>query len=323
MGAGPLDPDSTIDIDVREKLISAGLAIPLEMKSCDVLDVLEPEGLTAKSRQVCVVDYEVFGTDTINFKTELDDIKDEVDIRPQTNGGDYHIAENSTHDVDNVKPDVASVLDDTQVFISTDQTGPVKEIESGNKFTWLSQDVSKSSFQAVGAYVDWDASIYMVDVNSTKVLQVVNKILNHKYLGSEPSNDDDTWVEGEACIVRYCEDHKWYRGVVAKLPADGKVLVRFVDYGSLQLCFKWSLRKKLYCTEFPIQCIKAQLNVDPVNSRWDQEVLDFIHEMVVDHDLRISVIDIDCKPIVVEVETFGGINVANLLTSNEYAIARS
>merc|ERR1719357_391561 len=45
---GPLDPDSTIDIDVREKLISAGLAIPLDMKSCDVLDVSEPEGLTAK-----------------------------------------------------------------------------------------------------------------------------------------------------------------------------------------------------------------------------------------------------------------------------------
>ena len=171
--------------------------------------------------------------------------------------------------------------------------------------------------------MDWDASIYMVDIDSMKVLQVVNKILNHKYLGSEPSIDDDIWVEGEACVVKYCEDQKWYRGVVVKLPADGKVLVRFVDYGSLQLCYKWSLRKKLFCTEFPIQCIKAQLNVDPVSSRWNQEVLDFIHDMVVDQDLRISVIDIDCKPIVVEVETFGGINVAKLLTSNEYAIARS
>merc|ERR1711915_596785 len=145
-----MGPESTIEINIREKLISAGLAIPLEMKYSDALNVSYSEELSTESIQICPDDYKILRTDNNNFESVLDDIKDEVSIHPQLIS-DSHVADNSNLDED-LKPDVANFPNDTLVFIRTDQMGPNKEWERCDKFSWLSQNVTRSNFQAVGAF---------------------------------------------------------------------------------------------------------------------------------------------------------------------------
>ena len=109
-------------------------------------------------------------------------------------------------------------------------------------------------------------------------------------------------------------DRRWYRGVVLKVFDTGVCEVKFVDYGSQELCQPGNLRKELRCTDIPIQCFTVNMNILPVAEKWTKEVLDLLHETLVDQELDVSVTeDKETFPLSVRVFTKSGVDIAELL----------
>ena len=121
-------------------------------------------------------------------------------------------------------------------------------------------------------------------------------------------------------LAKYSVDKRWYRGVVSKVLDSGDCDVLFVDYGSCETCQPGNLRKRLLCTDIPIQCFTVKMNIMPVTKKWTKEVLDLLHERLVDQELDVSVTeDDDTFPLSVKMSTKTGLDIADLLVQQGYA----
>ena len=79
------------------------------------------------------------------------------------------------------------------------------------------------------------------------------------------------------------------QGEVLKVQDNGKYLVKFVDYGSEELCDPHKLRKGLFLTDLPVLCFTTQIdNVLPVGDKWEEPVMSFIQNTVVDQVLKVA-----------------------------------
>ena len=156
-------------------------------------------------------------------------------------------------------------------------------------FVWPTQSFPESSiFDAEATYVDWDGVIYlMTRVNRTN-LKMINGAIEEQYLNSSPDPEDLFWRVGEAAIVRWSQDHNWYRGAVLRV-LPNHCEVRLVDYGTETFVPFTSMRKKLVASEIPIQSIPFVLaNIVPIGGQWTEEQLTEFHELVVDKVLTIT-----------------------------------
>ena len=212
---GPLDPDMPTHIDVRERLISCGLAIPIKTKHSSLKCL----------RAFSICDVKQCSDSELSVSSRLDYSSDLI-----------------SHDLRKT------------ALISY----PANATTCSSSFKWPSYKLPpKSTFNAVGTHLDYDCTLYIREQEEgTKVLNIINKILNHKYMGSVATDDDMYWNPGDACIVKYCVDQSWHRGEVLEVKSNGMILVKFIDYGDSQLCFPKSLRKKLYCADIlPVYCV--------------------------------------------------------------------
>ena len=156
-------------------------------------------------------------------------------------------------------------------------------------FVWPTQSFPESSiFDAEATYVDWDGVIYlMTRVNRTN-LKMINGAIEEQYLDSSPDPKDLFWRVGEAAIVRWSQDHHWYRGAVLRV-LPNHCEVRLVDYGTETFVPFTSMRKRLVAEEIPIQSIPFMLaNIVPIGGQWTEEQLTEFHELVVDKVLTFT-----------------------------------
>ena len=104
----------------------------------------------------------------------------------------------------------------------------------------------------------------------------------------------------------------------------GECLVKFVDYGSEELCKAENMRKGLFLTDIPVQCFTVQMDIDPITMKWEEGVLNFIHKTVVEQVLQVNIIQKkDVFPLVVRLVTKAGLDIGELLVKNGYARGRN
>eukprot|EP00092_Neocalanus_flemingeri_P035004 GFUD01038088.1.p1 GENE.GFUD01038088.1~~GFUD01038088.1.p1 ORF type:complete len:142 (+),score=42.97 GFUD01038088.1:250-675(+) len=128
------------------------------------------------------------------------------------------------------------------------------------------------------------------------------------------------WSPGQACIAQFSLDAKWYRGEVLEIRDSGECLVKFVDYGSEELCNPQNLRRGLFLTDIPVQCFTVQMDIQPVMMKWEESVLDFIHKTVVEQVLKVTIIPgRKTFPMLVRLVTKAGLNIGELFVRNGYA----
>ena len=99
--------------------------------------------------------------------------------------------------------------------------------------------------------------------------------------------------------------------------------------GTVEECKVEDMRKDLFMTEIPVQCLPLQLeNILPVGDKWARSVLDFLHSTVVDQTLTVSItstpVDMDMtntKNYLGKLTTRAGLDIGCLLVRNGYARA--
>jgi len=290
--AGPLDPEQFTIKSVGDILIDEGLAF------------LPRSGAEAVIGMVNCGD---------GGGGDIDD-QDVVDVNDEGNGMESFVHTFALEVVD-------GLLD--AMFEETKQTD-VKAKGEVSGFQWTEAiPPTVSEFDCSVSHVDWDCSLYISTIpDNQDQLKIIGSVLDFKYSGSSPSPDDlIQWSVGQACIAQFCLDKKWYRGEVIKVKDSGKCLVKFVDYGSVELCSQHNLRKDLLLTNLPVQCFTVQMDkVRPVWDKWEEPVLNFLHKTVVDQVMRVTVTkDRETFPLPVRLFTRGGFDIGKMLVRNGYA----
>ena len=186
-----------------------------------------------------------------------------------------------------------------------------------------------NEFLAIPSHVDWEGNIFICPlVPNQDNLNIVCNVLNSKYQGSVHKPVDKYWTVGQACVVRWDLDGKWYRGQVLVVGYQ-EFTVEFVDYGTVEIVTVEDMRKDLFMTEMPIQCFPVQLeNIQPVGEKWERTVLDFLHSIVVDQTLSVVVTGTERDENNDRDKLMGklikaGSDIATLLVENGYARTKS
>ena len=207
----------------------------------------------------------------------------------------------------------------TDVFVDT----VIQGLKVSTSFKWIPAVMpEKVELSCAVSHVDWDCNLFISTIPANQdMLKIIKSVLDIKYSGSSHSQEILQWNPGQACIAQFSLDKKWYRGEVLKVKDMGKCLVKFVDYGSEELCDVQSLRKGLFCDEFPIQCFTVQIyNVRPIRDKWEESTLDLLHQMLVDQVLKVTVAHTsDTFPLQVRMVTMSGVDVGDMLVRNGYA----
>ena len=188
-------------------------------------------------------------------------------------------------------------------------------------FQWLPAEVPiLSEFAGFVSHVDWDGNLYILALeNNLDNLRIIGTVLDSKYSDSTPDPSDLQWSSGQACIALFSLDNKWYRGKVLEVKDTGECLVEFVDYGSVELCQPYNLRKELFMTDLPLQCYTVQMDIRPVGTKWEELVLNFLHKTVVEQVMTVSIIqDRDIFPLFVKLVNKTGLDIAELLINNGF-----
>ena len=166
----------------------------------------------------------------------------------------------------------------------------------------------------------------MSDIEENKEnKRIIELVLNSKYSGSTPKQNDLSWKPGELCICRYKFDNNWHRGEVLRIAEGGShCVVRYVDYGTVGNCEFTDMRKQLYAKEFPVQCFQVQLDIDPIGSRWEEAQLNLIHESFVDQQMRVVVLNRNNAVPLVKLSKISGSlgDIGKFLCSNGFAKRR-
>ena len=216
------------------------------------------------------------------------------------------------------------ISDPNPTPVSNDKTVETTSVQ------WLHPEPPTSQeFLAVASHVDWEGNIFICPQTPNQdTLRIVGNVLDSKFQGSFPRPVDRYWRLGQRAIVRWDLDGRWYRALVLGVNFD-ECTVQFVDYGTVEECKVEDMRKDLFMTEIPVQCLPLQLeNILPVGDKWARSVLDFLHSTVVDQTLTVSItstpVDMDMtntKNYLGKLTTRAGLDIGNLLVRNGYARA--
>ena len=100
----------------------------------------------------------------------------------------------------------------------------------------------------------------------------------------------------------------------------GECLVKFMDYGSEELCKV----KGLFLADIQVQCFTVQIGIDPITMKWEEGVLNFIHKTVVEQVMQVTIIQKkDVFPLVVRFVTKAGLDIGELFVKIGYARGRA
>ena len=115
-------------------------------------------------------------------------------------------------------------------------SGGVKDIMLAE--CWLpSQLPYQTKFSCMCWNLDWDMSLTVTTVDQEQILGLISLVLNTVYSGSKPGDRDTNWRPGEDCVAVFPPHGTWHRAkIITVNNFEGKVQVRYVDYGSISWC---------------------------------------------------------------------------------------
>ena len=90
-------------------------------------------------------------------------------------------------------------------------------------------------FEARGTFVDDSGQVYLHLHQQRATIRLVRRLLQEKFISSDPDCDRDSWRKLEECVVRW-KGGLWYRArfidYVGGDSEAGEVVVLLVDYGN-------------------------------------------------------------------------------------------
>ena len=96
--------------------------------------------------------------------------------------------------------------------------------------------------------------------------------------------------------MRWHVDDRWYRAFVMEVFTN-YCTIKLVDFGTEEMCFFDNMRKQLDFTDIPIMCFNMKLdNIRPGEDGWTEEVLTYLHQMVVDKDVIVNITETQKSP---------------------------
>ncbi|XP_011192640.2 uncharacterized protein LOC105218629 [Zeugodacus cucurbitae] len=158
---------------------------------------------------------------------------------------------------------------------------------------WLqSKPLHKSIFAAIPTYVDYEAVIYLHDANDEALLKLIRERIMKTYGEYKlPTTFVPIYTVGQACLVRYHVDKRFYRGIIQKRKKED-FIVQFIDYGNVESVQSSDL---LPFAPFPkLQRIAHKYRIEGIRAKseggvYTTDVLDIIHVTVVEKLVSIRV----------------------------------
>jgi hypothetical protein len=127
--------------------------------------------------------------------------------------------------------DVASLLVDAGVAEAVGE-----EINRRSpRFRWPPPELLAESDRLNGSiiYVDESGDLFVeLDKNNYSILEI-RRLLMDRFDGTMLRPQDEHFVVGDSCVVRYDWDDYWYRGVVVEAVGPYHCNVRLIDYGTV------------------------------------------------------------------------------------------
>lgn len=193
------------------------------------------------------------------------------------------------HDTQNI-PNVDFTLD---MAVDSKACGEPTVFTAKAPEAWLqSKPIDKSIFAAIPTYVDYEAVIYLHDANDEAILNEIREIIMKTYGEYQlPKSFVPIYTPGQACLVRYHVDKRFYRGIVQKRKKND-FIVQFIDYGNMEsvkphelLPFAPLPKLPRIAHKYRIEGIRAKSE----NGAYTTDVLDIIHVTVVEKLVSIRV----------------------------------
>lgn len=283
----PFLPSVPIWENINQNLVDLGLAHLLE-KFDKVFDMNETDSAQLEKE--------------FDFDEQYKDLLEQIDRIFNTETTDY--------------PD-----DGPELLYDAKLTDDLTPIES-----WLPcVHPTKSLFVGIVTYVDNNAVFYIHDVEQNPLLDKMESIINERFHNSKP--DTGTfWGRGTPCMARFHLDNLFHRAVVVDNIKATFIKVEFIDYGNIEECHPYDLRKDVILGGIPPICSKFCLtNIKPHGAdTWSIKNLDFMHKVTVDKTCNIrvdvnSTIQLNTNDILPCSITYNGIDLSRLLVENNVA----
>lgn len=193
------------------------------------------------------------------------------------------------------KPQSSSVTDskfsspnvETANFLTLEMPLSISNVKA-----WKPSLFPTKDFIGRPTYIDNEFNIYVFDSqNNTEILENINDLVARNFENSAAQPQDMFWHKDQPCIALYSLDSKYYRAEVLDILENNEVSVRFVDYGNVEVCSIFSLRKNLILTDIPVQTHKCRIvGVKPIGDEWKDETIDLIFKSIVEKECYINVL---------------------------------
>ena len=161
-------------------------------------------------------------------------------------------------------------------------------------FTWRrAKPLAKEKFQCKVEWLDEDCNFYVSPLEWKEERDRVQSLIVANFFRKKEEilHANRVWRKEEACIARYL-DNNWYRAEIIVPNMDSNhVGVEFVDFGTKSIVLRVHVSDDIMdaVKDIPILCFPVQLDVKPLTSTWETEVLDKIHLKVEGRVLDVNV----------------------------------
>jgi len=201
----------------------------------------------------------------------------------------------------------------------------IQQVESPIKtFSWKKmKPLEESSFQGITTYVDSRGKIYIQPKQNRETVETVKHILNCKYKDSNPKPHDLFWFPNQCCIAQFDLDKTWYRGRVLHQLDKDLFAVSYVDFGNREVVEAGNLRKNLLVQQIPEQCFQMKLGEIEFcesSEKLNRKVLGFLDKLLVDQTVQVTITK--RMPLIGNLKTLAGVDVAEHLVRNGYAVRK-
>lgn len=158
----------------------------------------------------------------------------------------------------------------------------------------------------------------MHDANDENLLHQIREKIMKIYGELELAIDFvPTYTPGQACLVRYHVDKRFYRGIIQELTKDDEYIVQFIDYGNVESVKVPELLPYAPFPKLPRLAHKYRIEgicAKTENGVYTTDVLDIIHVTIVEKIVSVRVSSSQLKnPVKLCSMRLGNIDVAQYL----------
>ncbi|KAM8705106.1 hypothetical protein ACLKA7_009551 [Drosophila subpalustris] len=189
---------------------------------------------------------------------------------------------------------------------------------------WQSQrECKKSLFSAMPKYVTYDCEIYLSQVSDEPFIKHMGKLLTKRFKPMFDHQQLNTYVVGQAVVVKYHVDNLCYRGIVkSKINTNGMYNVYYVDYGNEEEVMPAEMLPFAPFPQLNAMCWRVAVHgVQPKENKYTQKAMDTVHHQIVMKMCSIRVMEAKGPNGVPSCQVkVAGVDIATMMISNGYAV---